>query len=275
MDEYLKKIKDLAIVPPVLISILGLPDDNELSFSKLEKMVESDQVLVARLLKLANSPFYSRGNRVTGIRQILTRLGFRTVRSMVTMALADSIFVNGNYRKFRDEVWGHSIATGVLAAYMAEDYKYKEQHDLALTAGLLLDLGKIILNTIDRKRYIEVLGMYLENDEDIRQIEMKFFGVDSSEVGPQAAKLWQLPDDFVALLEERYKPIPEQSELGRVIRFTDLLVKKIGFGKLLSGDEALLADYANYFGVELTDEYVQKQKERIERDGLYQFCSTL
>ena len=68
-------------------------------------MVQADQILVSRMLRLANSPFYNRGNKIQNIRQTITRLGFKTVRSMVAMAFADSIFSTGVYKKFREEVF--------------------------------------------------------------------------------------------------------------------------------------------------------------------------
>ncbi|MBI40926.1 MAG: histidine kinase [Leptospiraceae bacterium] len=277
VEDYIEQIRDLAIIPPVLVSVLSLPDDTDLSFGKLENMVQSDQVLVARMLKLANSPFYSRGNRVTGIRQVITRLGFRTVRSMVAIALADSIFMHGNYRKFKDEVWTHSIATGVLAHYLAHEYKMKEYEDFALVAGLLLDLGKVVLNSLDRKKYIEVLTEFLEEGQTkpIEEIEEKHFGVRSEIIAVEAAKLWQLPPSVIEILEERPQKIEEQKDLSKLLNLADLLVRKLGFGKHQAHHESELEQYAEFYGIKLSEEYLEGKKKQIEGDGLYQFCLSL
>lgn len=277
VEEYLEQVKDLAIIPPVLVSVLSLPDDTDLSFSKLENMVQSDQVLVARMLKLANSPFYSRGNRVTGIRQVITRLGFRTVRSMVAIALADSIFMQGNYRKFKDEVWTHSIATGVGAHYLAHDYGMKEYEDFALVAGLLLDLGKVVLNSLDRKKYIEVLTEWLEEGQTkpIEEIEENKFGVRSEVMAVEAARIWHLPPAVIEILEQRPAGIEQQKDLARLLNLADLLVRKLGFGKNQPHHDTELEQYAEYYGITLSEEYLAGKKKQIEADGLYQFCLSL
>ena len=277
IEDYIDQIKDLAIIPPVLVSVLSLPDDTDLSFGKLENMVQSDQVLVARMLKLANSPFYSRGNRVTGIRQVITRLGFRTVRSMVAIALADSIFMQGNYRKFRDEIWTHSIATGVAANYLAHDYGMKQYEDFALVAGLLLDLGKVVLNSLDRKKYIEVLNEWLQEGQTrpVEDIEEKLFGVRSEVIAVEAARIWQLPPAVLEILEERPRGIEEQKDLSKLLNLADLLVRKLGFGKIQPHHEEELNQYAEFYGVDLSEEYLEAKKKQIESDGLYQFCMSL
>lgn len=277
IEEYVNQIRDLAIIPPVLVSVLSLPDNTDLSFEKLENMVQSDQVLVARMLKLANSPFYSRGNRVSGIRQVITRLGFRTVRSMVAIALADSIFMHGNYRKFKDEVWSHSIATGVASHYLAHDYNMKDQEDFALVAGLLLDLGKVVLNSLDRKKYIEVLTEYLQEGQTkpIEEIEERLFQVRSEVIAVEAACIWQLPAAVIEILEQRPQKIEEQKDLSRLLNLADLLVRKLGFGRFQAHHESELDIYAEFYGIDLNDQYLQAKKKQIESDGLYQFCLSL
>lgn len=277
VEQYLEKIKDVTIVPPVLISILTLDDNNDLSFSRLEKMVQSDQVLVARMLKLANSPFYNRGNKVTNMRQIITLLGFRTVRSMVAMAMADSIFATGNYKKFRDEVWSHSIGTGILGQYICDDFGYKQERDSALVGGLLLDLGKIVLNTIDRKLYIELLTEYLSSDSNIRDLEIRFFGIDHVEMGIAAAKQWNLPAIVIESISERHTPIDDQSELSRILTLSDLIARKAGFGAFHTHHAEEYGQYLDFFNIggQAREQIHEDYKEKVERDELYKFCSTL
>ncbi|GBF49865.1 signal transduction protein [Leptospira ryugenii] len=277
LDEYLSKIKDLTIVPPVLISILSLEDDNELGFGELEKKVQSDQVLVARLLKLANSPFFSRGNAIANMKQVITRLGFKTVRSMVAMSMTDSLFSQGNYKKFRDEVWDHSIAKGILAQFLCEEKKFKKEADLSLTCGLMQDLGKIILNTIDRPKYIEILTEYQTSDLSILELEKKAYGVDSSELGIGAAQLWKLPSPIVQVIEEKSKPIAEQSLLTQVISFGGLVARLTQHGKKEANTENEFLEYCKVLSIDVDSnpKFVDNYGNKLNNHELYQFCSSL
>ncbi|TGN17883.1 HDOD domain-containing protein [Leptospira idonii] len=277
VSEYLSQIKDLTIVPPVLISILSLEDDNELSFGELEKKVQSDQVLVARLLKLANSPFFSRGNPVANMKQVITRLGFKTVRSMVAMAMTDSLFSQGNYKKFRDEVWDHSIAKGILAQYLCEEKKLRKEAELSLTCGLMQDLGKIVLNTIDRSKYVEVLSEFQTTDQTISDLEKKAYGVDSVEMGIAAAKLWKLPAPIISVIEDKAKPVAEQSLLGQVIGFGGVVARLSGHGKKEKDTNTDFELYQTTFELnkEQTPTLPEVYGEKLKTNELYQFCSTL
>ncbi|MCZ8157395.1 MAG: HDOD domain-containing protein [Leptospira sp.] len=277
VTEYLSQIKDLTIVPPVLISILSLEDDNELGFGELEKKVQSDQVLVARLLKLANSPFFSRGNPIANMKQVITRLGFKTVRSMVAMSMSDSLFSQGNYKKFRDEVWDHSIAKGILAQFLCEEKKMRKEAELSLTCGLMQDLGKIVLNTIDRPKYVEILTEYQTSDLTFSELEIKAFGVDSIEMGTEAAKLWKLPAPIIQAIEDKGKAPKDQSVIGQAIGFGGSLAKLSGHGKKESDTQSLFEMYQDIFSLNkeqnppLTETYGVK----LTNNELYQFCSTL
>jgi HD-like signal output (HDOD) protein len=248
--EYLNQIKDLNIIPPVLIQVMALPDDNELSFKELSNLVQTDQILVARIIKIANSPFYNRGIEITSLQNAIARLGFRLIRSMIVVAMNDSIFAHGNYRKFREEVWQHSIASAIYGSKLVEQFLGKQEADKGIIGGLLQDIGKVILNMIDRKKYVEVLREFIETKRDIRLIEIEKFQVDHPSIGYAASRLWKLPEFVCKIIADRHLPIEKKSALGIILTATDILVRKAGFGlyteqhqnELLECQEALKYD---------------------------------
>ncbi|MDF3820637.1 HDOD domain-containing protein [Leptospira sp. 96542] len=277
VEEYLSQIKDLTIVPPVLLSILSLDDDNELSFGELEKKVQSDQILVARLLKLANSPFFSRGNPVANMKQVITRLGFKTVRSMIAMSMTDSLFSQGNYKKFRDEVWDHSVSKGILSQMICESKKLKKEAELAITCGLMQDLGRIVLNTIDRKKYVEVLTEFQTSDLTLISIEKNQFGVTSYEIGSAAARLWKMPTIIIEAIDDLSKPKTEQKLLGQIIGFAGIIAKITGHGKKEPDTDSNFEEYLSILEIKTEDNasYLNQLGEKLKTSELYQFCSTL
>ncbi|MBI3396126.1 MAG: HDOD domain-containing protein [Spirochaetia bacterium] len=275
--EYLVKIKDLTIMPPVLLSVLHLSDDNDLDFRSLERMVQSDQILVSRMLHLANSPFYSRGNRIQSIQQTITRLGFKTVRSMIALALSDSIFMSGNYNKFKQEVWHHSIATGIVAQLLCNDLSLKKEQDVALIGGLLQNLGKIVLNTLDRTKYIQVLTRFLESEHDVRDIERELFGVDNVEMGTAAGMQWKLPEEIIEVIRCQSDDLSAQPLKVQLVTFANLIARKAGHGRFDAGSTAKYEEYMDHFKIAAGDrpKLHTQYEDRLIQDELYKFCSVL
>ncbi|MBX7057703.1 MAG: HDOD domain-containing protein [Leptospirales bacterium] len=279
LQGYLEKTRSLTILPPVLVSILATRDDNDIDIKRLELMIESDQVLVTRLLRLANSPFYSRAARqqVQSVNQTIMRLGFRTVRTMVTLAFADSIFSAGNYAKFRKEVWEHSIAAGVLAQLIAVQCRLQKLEEAALLGGLMHDLGKIALNAIDRKKYVQTLTDFLEQNRDIREIERQHFGVDNIELGAAAAVQWQLPPEIVAAIGERYAAPATQGQGVQIVALAELMAKKSGYGRLLDSENERYDNYCQLFGFGGEGEAAARLEfqQRMQQHDLYRFAMAL
>ncbi|MCS7205018.1 MAG: HDOD domain-containing protein [Leptospiraceae bacterium] len=269
LNEYLIQVKDLNIIPPVLIQVMALPDDNELSFKELSRLVQTDQILVSRIIKIANSPFYNRGIEITSLQNAIARLGFRLIRSMIVVAMNDSIFAHGNYRKFREEVWQHSIATAIYGSKLTEQFLGKQEIDKGMIGGLLQDIGKVILNMIDRKKYVEVLREFLETKKDIRWIEIEKFGVDHTLMGYEASKFWKLPSFVVKTIEERHLPLEEKSTLGVILTAADILVRKAGFGLYTEIHEKEYKEIDLHLKGELSKIQLNEIQKYIKENELY------
>ncbi|MFN3603502.1 MAG: HDOD domain-containing protein [Leptonema sp. (in: bacteria)] len=269
VEAYLNQIKDLNIIPPVLIQVMALPDDNELSFKELSNLVQTDQILVSRILKIANSPFYNRGIEITSLQNAIARLGFRLIRSMVVVAMNDSIFAYGNYRKFREEVWQHSIAKAIYSSKLFEEFMGKQEMDKGIIGGLLQDIGKVILNMIDRKKYVEVLKEFLETQEDIRQIEINKFEVDHSTMGYLASKLWKLPEFVQKIIYERHIPFDKRSSYSAFISLVDCLVRKSGFGLYTKLHEKELNECSEYLKINPENFSVNEIQSFVKNHELY------
>ncbi len=269
VEAYLNQIKDLNVIPPVLIQVMALPDDNELSFKELSKLVQTDQILVSRILKIANSPFYNRGIEITSLQNAIARLGFRLIRSMIVVAMNDSIFAYGNYRKFKEEVWQHSIAKAIYSTKLIEDFIGKQEIDKGIIGGLLQDIGKVILNIIDRKKYVEVLKEFLETKRDIRQIEIEKFGVDHIIMGYLACKLWKLPKFVESVIYERHMPIEKKSTYGILITFSNCLVRKAGFGLFTDIHDKDLKECVEFLKINLENYSIETIQDFIKKHELY------
>ncbi len=229
----LKKIimdtKTLPTLPGVVNKLNSLSDNDKASVQEMAKLVSSDQVLSARILRLANSPSYG-FYRVSTISNAMILLGVNVVKSL---ALSSSIFEI--MEKNSVGLWEHSLGAGVAANVIARKLGLPECEEIS-TAALLHDIGKVIISLKCSEAEEQIRITVQERDLYVLDAEREVIGTDHAEVGGWLAKSWFLPDKLS-------EPITFHHEVTRsvnhriktaVVHIADVLIKASGFGD--SGD---------------------------------------
>ena len=265
--------------PQVITAILKLnKEDVDMSFKDLEKIIKSDQNIATLILKVSNSPFYTRGNTITTLDHAIGILGFKLVHNICLMLSTKSIFAAGNYARFKRLVWEHSVITGILARDLAKRLKKENLGEECFVAGLLHDIGKAVLNVVDRKKFIEVIDIATGEDLPFAEAEERVFETDHMKVGLQAATEWKLPEFFVPVIgyHERISAYKEtdqkEKEVFYMVSYANAMANIIGFGHKIPAFE----NTANYLEEQLKiDEqtkrfYLEKYRDEIKKDDLYQ-----
>jgi putative nucleotidyltransferase with HDIG domain len=195
----------------------------------MSRLVSSDQVLSARVLRLVNSPSYG-FYRVSTISNAMILLGVDVVKCL---ALSSSIFEI--MEKNVLGLWEHSLGAGVAANIIARRLQLTECEEIS-TAALLHDIGKVIIKLKFPEEHDQLLLLVDEQDLTYREAELKLLGIDHAEVGGWLAKSWYLPDKLL-------EPIAMHHDVARseqhrvksaVVHLSDILVKASNFG--FSGD---------------------------------------
>ena len=153
----MRQLDDLPSLPAVVMELLTCIDQDDVDISVLAKKVSHDQALTAKTLRLANSSTYGLQVKVTTIQQAITFLGFQTTRNLITAAAVTGCFAQGLCKGFDDKAfWRHSIATAVCARVLARRMRFNQ--DYAFTAGLLHDIGRLVLVTMYPEQYAEAIA---------------------------------------------------------------------------------------------------------------------
>jgi HD-like signal output (HDOD) protein len=144
--EILRNITSLPTLPDVAMKVLEMSERPDVSMRSIGDIVERDPVIATRLLKLVNSPFYGIRREVTSIHQALLILGLSSLRNLVLSSSMTDLFNSaGSVGSFdRRELWRHSIATAIAARSLAAKTRLADS-DVAFTAGLIHDVGKIVI----------------------------------------------------------------------------------------------------------------------------------
>ncbi len=229
----LKKIimdtRTLPTLPGVINKLNALSENDKASVQEMAKIVASDQVLSARILRLANSPSYG-FYRVSTISNAMILLGVNVVKSL---ALSSSIFAI--MEKNSIGLWEHSLGVGVAANLLARKLGLPECEEIA-TAALLHDIGKVIISLKCVEAEQEILRLVRERQIYIREAEREVIDTDHAEIGGWLSKSWYLPEKLSEPIACHHDVASSQNHRIKtsVVHVADVLVKASGFGN--SGD---------------------------------------
>lgn len=220
----------LPTLPGIITRLNTLSENDKTSVQEMARLVSSDQVLSARILKLANSPSYG-FYRVSSISNALILLGVNVVKSL---ALSSSIFEI--MEKNSVGLWEHSLGAGVAANVIARKLSLADCEEIS-TAALLHDIGKVIIRLNFGDDYRHLLELIEEKDISMYDAERELLGTDHAEVGAWLAKSWFLPEKLIEPIACHHNvcEAPSQQVKASVVHFADVLIKASGFG--FSGDE--------------------------------------
>ena len=199
MTDFDKYMQDLPVIPDVAAKIMGITEDKiEISFRELENIIKIDPGLSAKILKIANSALYARQKEIKSLQVAITLLGFKNIKSIVMLVSASNLFPDSQTKDFYGYYWKHSIITAFLARDIAKKYGNKPLADEAFVAGLLHDIGQVVLFNADNDNYRMILDKKELGHKQTTSLEEKYFGINHKELGKKVLGKWNFPDIFIS-----------------------------------------------------------------------------
>ncbi|MBA5606368.1 HDOD domain-containing protein [Duganella sp. FT3S] len=233
MDEIIKRVHDLPSLPAVVAELLATVGQDDVDLHALAAKIALDQSLTAKTLRLANSSFYGMPTKVTTIGQAIAVLGLHSIRTLVTACSVTGAFTPGPGSQFAFEpFWRHSIATAVCARALARHVRLPPE--AAFTAGLLHDLGTLVLATRYRTEYEAVEAYRRQHDCTVGAAQHAIFGHDHARVGSALAAHWNFPRPIQDAVAGHHQPDGADTvSLALLIHVADALAHALD----LSGEE--------------------------------------
>lgn len=222
-DDIVQNLDDLPSLPAVVMELLNSIDAEEVDIAVLAKKVAQDQALTAKTLRLANSAMYGLQVRVTTIGQAITYLGFQTARNLITAAALTGCFTGNRCAGFSHPAfWRHSIATAICARALARHVRFNQ--DYAFTAGLLHDVGRLVLVSCFPERYAQVIAWRGAHDTPWLEAERAVLGVDHVDAGLALAEHWNFSDTMRLAIGHHHAPeLPGAGFLATIIHVADAI----------------------------------------------------
>jgi putative nucleotidyltransferase with HDIG domain len=223
-EQLAQGVQDLPSLPAVVMELLGSIEQENIDISVLARKVSYDQALTAKTLRLANSSSFGLQVKVATIQQAITFLGFQTTRNLITAAAVTGCFPDGLCPGFKDKAfWRHSIATAACARSLARRLRFNQ--DVAFTAGLLHDIGRLVLVTGHTQAYGEVLAWRASHDSNWLDAERAVLGVDHVEAGVALALHWNFSDTMRQAIAYHHAPeMPGAGFLAAIVHVANAVV---------------------------------------------------
>jgi putative nucleotidyltransferase with HDIG domain len=231
-DKILKAVEDLPPMPNVIIKIQKLLLDPNAGANQIAALIETDQAIATKVLKTANSPFYGMSGKVSSVHHAAVTLGFKTLSEITTITAFSSLLGKKlpGYGYNSDELWEHSLAVALASKIIAEKINPESTHE-ALTAGLIHDIGKLILDPyVFEKR--KAFDQFMEGgNQTCLNAEKQILGVDHAEIAFEICKNWDFPDPLTFSI--KYHHCPSRSngnKMAFILHLADYIAVLSGAG---------------------------------------------
>lgn len=239
LDSLVQQISSLPTLPTVIVQVNEKVTNPKTSALDLARTILEDQALTARLLRLVNSPFYGFPRRIATVTEAVTILGFHPVRNLLLTASVVDLMVSDEMPEFSPtHLWEHSIAVAVAAGLLARHTQHDDREEV-FVAGLLHDVGKVVLFRFATKEFLKVLETARNEDITIRAAEQRLLGFTHDQVGRLLAERWKLPVRLSEAIGCHHRP--ELAQIAKreaaIIHAADILARALGLGS--GGDDAV------------------------------------
>jgi HD-like signal output (HDOD) protein len=231
-QALIEDVTDVPSLPEIFIRVNEAVNNPRSSLEDVGKVISEDTGLTARLLKIVNSAFYGFPSQIDTISRAVTIVGTQQLRDL---ALATSVI-----RLFRgiphdlldmESFWRHSVACGIAARILAT-YRREANVERFFVAGILHDIGRLIICLKRGDHIREVLPRVREGNHTLRQLEMEVLGYDHASVGGALIQAWKLPASLEEVILCHHSPL-ESSRYpveAAVIHAADIITHALQLG---------------------------------------------
>jgi len=235
LEKLFRRIGDVTTLPAAAQKVLKLTEDDNTDGELLREAIQSDPVLVARILRRLNSSYYSLSHRVSDLKAAISLLGLREIRNLALTVFVARLFeggaAHGTYR--REQLWTHSVAVAVASRLVARVCG-RSAGEEAYIAGLLHDIGLILLDQTLRRHFLCVLDQ-IDGQTPTHIVENRILTFDHAVLGGFVARKWNFPEPVADAITFHHQPwcyTGQHKDLVHVVAVANYLCSRAGVTSL-------------------------------------------
>ncbi len=227
LRRRIEQVGELPTLPHVvqkLASMIGRPN---ISAEEIGALIEKDQVLSAKVLRLANSPFYGFPSRIASVAHAVVVLGLSVVKGLTLCATAFDMMKNAGM----NDLWRHSLGVAMTAHILGAKAGMKNPEEV-FVGGLLHDIGKVVLYVKWPDVGQQITTATKDSSRSLMDTERELFDVTHADVGGWLATAWHLPTSLrEPILHHHLPSAAQEAKLQTaIVHVADVLVKGLACG---------------------------------------------
>jgi putative nucleotidyltransferase with HDIG domain len=235
-DEISRSVSRVRPVPQIALKVARMIHNRDYRMQQIAKEIKQDQIISAKVIRLCNSSFIGLKKKIDSIDRALVILGEVLLLQLVVSASVELYFSDSGqgYSLCKGGLFQHSIGTAIVAEELAK-FTHRVPPDIAYTAGLLHDIGKVVLDQYISSVYPFFYRRTQIDGIELCNAEMEKLGITHPDAGGLLAENWSLPENLTDTIKHHHYPekATVNPELTHLVYLADLLMSRFQVGQEL------------------------------------------
>lgn len=204
--QLIGKLNKLPSFPSLYLKVKSLVDDPESTAEEVGRVISQDPGMTAKILQIINSAYFGIGTECSNPTEAVMQLGFETIKALILgLKIFESMDVTHCAGINSQRLWQHAQRVGVMAGQLGRAKKAEPSvYDECVTAGMLHDIGYLILAANCSKEYGEVAALAKADALDLVEAERRVFGATHADIGAHLFTLWGLPKNIIEAVRRHH-----------------------------------------------------------------------
>jgi HD-like signal output (HDOD) protein len=259
---------DLPAMPHIAAQVMEKLSSPNATPKDIHQLLTKDQGLAARVLKVANSPYYGASRSISSLRDAILFMGFDSIRSLVMTAVMKGMFSATSLAE--KLLWEHSIGCGVAARRIGVEVDFSGSEE-AFLAGLMHDIGKAVLFLRIPAKMRDIMQEVYNSGTDFAEVEQQMLGFTHAQVGQMVADKWRFAIDIEDAIAHHHSPDQARSarQLSHIVALGNALCHKLEIGPTRKPDlDVSQLPSAEALGLEPDDvsKVLEEMRETLNKD---------
>lgn len=203
IEEVIEKAECLSCMPTIVLKLMEILSDPDVTVHEIVAVIQKDQGLVARIFKVANSSFYGRLQKAENLTDTVITLGLRGIKSFVIAQAVKHVLTVADVDD--DSLWEHAVKVSISSAVLAKEMRYDIMED-ALVSGLVHDIGKAFIGSVYPEVYSLIHQTSIKDQTTYEEAEQVILDFNHAEVGALITEKWGFPQKIVDVIRHHHSP---------------------------------------------------------------------
>ncbi|MFC1528441.1 HDOD domain-containing protein [Candidatus Latescibacterota bacterium] len=238
IDKIIAQIEYLPPFPAIISKALKRLKEPDVSTDEIAEIIRFDQATASNVLRMCNSSYFGLRRTLSNISEAVVYIGLSRLKQILLLTGFNQYFDSKpiGYESKKGELWKHTLSTAIIAENARKIFGVKKDENIFIS-GLIHDVGKLVLGEFVAEAIQEIHTLIEKKGLTFIDAEKSVFSIDHAELGSKVIELWKFPEEVINAVKKHHtQPEEGDNDLDNIIRISDSVSMKMGFGTTIDGD---------------------------------------